>query len=167
MIVPTAREVLATIEHTLATVVMPDAGSTAARSALATTGHLLRHVQLRIEFEGQLLLDDIAALRPLLADLQAWLEERDEGIAGISAALDKVWRAQGAYPTLSSLADEAGALRHALTDALERMIALRDENRDDPAYLALRERVRSYLAAQIQSETAIIDPAFEGKGARR
>ncbi|WP_340316262.1 hypothetical protein [Rhizorhabdus argentea] len=167
MIVPTARDVLATIEHTLATVVVPDAGSVAARSALATTGHLLRHVQLRLELEGQLLLDDIAALRPLLADLLSWLEERNETVPGISAAMDKVWRGQGAYPTLASLADEAGALRHALTEALERLIALRDSNRHDPAYLALRERVRAYLARQIRSEAAIIDPAFEGKGARR
>lgn len=167
MIVPTAREILATIEHTLATVVVPDAVSIEARSALATTGHLLRHVQLRLELEGQLLLDDIAALRPLLADLLAWIEEHGETVPGISGALGKTWRPSGAYPTLASLAGEAGALRHALTNALERLIAMRDANRDEPAYLALRERVRAYLSNQIQSEAAVIDPAFEGKGARR
>ena len=167
MIVPTASEVLATIETTLVNVVVPDARSTSALSALATTGHLLRHVQLRLELEGQILTDDIAALRPLLADTSTWLSAQGNYVASVPTALGTTWRESGAYPTLASLASEAGAMRHSLTDVLERLIELRDAHRDDQAYLALRTRIRTYLAGQIQSEAAIIDPAFAGKGARR
>lgn len=167
MIVPTAREVLAMIERTLTDVVEPDCGTMAARSALATTGHLLRHVQLRLEHEGQVLTDDIAALRPLLHDVAAWLDRTGAPVASIAAALSRTFRATNAYPTLESLGEEAGTLRHALTDALERLIALRADHGTDPAYLALRQDIRTYLAAQINAEAVYVGPAFTGKGPRR
>lgn len=167
MIVPNAREVLAMIERTLTDVVEPECGTMAARSALATTGHLLRHVQLRLEHEGQVLTDDIAALRPLLRDLGVWLDAAGETVASVPTALSRSFRAQNAYPTLESLGEEAGALRHALTDALERLIALRPAHGTDPAYLALRQDIRTYLAAQIIAEAAYVGPAFTGKGPRR
>ncbi len=167
MIVPSAKHVLAIVERTLEESVVPDATSTSARSALATIGHLLRHVQLRLEQEGQILSDDIAALRALLPDMADWLAGADQDVAPLRATLARRFREEGRYPDLGSLGEEAGALRHALTDALGRMVALRDDAGTDEAYKELRSRARAYLASQIQAEAALVDPAFAGKGPRR
>jgi hypothetical protein len=60
MLNPTPTQILRNIEATLVEVVQPAATSTAAQSALATIGHLLRHVILYVEHGGQILADDIA-----------------------------------------------------------------------------------------------------------
>ena len=168
MIVPTASDIVACIEGNIASKVEPHLTDMGARSAVATIRHMLRHVGERIAHEGQVLTDDIVALRALLPDLATYLAQRggdrmSTTAAAIREVLDRQHRAPGAYPDLTSLCQEAGALRQALYDALE----LLHSEEQPPEGRALHERVRAYIKAQIDAETALIEPAFVGHGPRR
>lgn len=170
MINPTAAQMLRMIEATLVDVVEPAVTTTNARSALATIGHLLRHVTLRIEREGQLLTDDIAALLVLLDGLTAYLTAAGDADQARAVA-DAVARAApppaDLYPSLGHMAERAGVLRQAVQDVLTHLQAQRDARSGDPAYVEAREAIRSYLAAQLRGEAQLIHPAYEDKGPRR
>jgi len=170
---PTAIDILRTIDATIADQIEPSLSNLAGRSAMATVRHLLRHVMVRIETEGQLLTDDIAALRRLLTELRdyfASLESRHDGTA-LSARIDRTlttpYRDPTQYPNLAMLAAEAGALRECLCLGLKHLQAIRNDRRADPAYASLRSAIRAYVTAQIEQEEEIIGPAFYGRGPRR
>jgi hypothetical protein len=167
MIYPLAEDVLRTVETTFETVIVPTLTGTTEQSAAATISHMLRHVRLRIAREGQVLYDDIAALRALLGDIRAYLADIGEPVAALEASLARRDLAPGTYPTLAMVAEEAGALRRALTTALERLQALRADQGKTPAYQALRAAIRSYLGTQLILESELIEPAFSGRGPRR
>lgn len=169
MIYPSAAQILRTIETTLVDVVEPAAGNVAARSALATIGHLLRHVVLRLDDEGQMLTDDIAALQALLAQLRDYLEGAGDGpqAANIAQALERAAPVTDRYPSLTLMAERASTLRQSLQDALAYLQSQRPERGADETYLTVRALIRDYLAFQIRAEAALIHPAFENKGPRR
>lgn len=160
MIHPSCAEVLATIQTGFEEQVVPHLHDIEARSAAATIGHLLRHVALRIEHEGQILLDDIARLEALLGGIAAWFETCGAGDPrAIRAALTDD-SPQGVYPGLGLLGERAMRLRGALVKAQEVLHGLPDDG-------GLREAVRGYIAAQLAEEARLIEPAFRGKGPRR
>jgi len=160
--------VLATHE----TVVRPSLTSTFEQSAAATISHLLRHVALRIEVEGQILTDDIADARKLLVEVRSYLEALDDAGAArqrtrITEGLERQFRAAGVYPALASLAEEAGSLRQTITTALEYLQSIRPAHGDDAAYRHIRDKIRGYIVEQLRRESELIEPAFADKGPRR
>lgn len=167
MIHPSCAEVLATVQTGFERDVVPHLNDTEARSAAATIGHLLRHVALRIEDEGQILSDDIARLRGLLGQIAAWLEAEGAGeAASLRAALAQDLP-PGVYPSLRLLGELALKLRAALVEAQGVLASLRATHGDDPAWQGLRKAISTYGAEQLADETRLIEPAFLGKGPRR
>jgi hypothetical protein len=169
MIHPSAAQIVRNIEATLVDVVEPAVQTTNARSALATIGHLLRHVALRIEQEGQILADDILVQQALLADVATYLATAGDAdpADAIQAALTHSAAPDSRYPSLSIMGARASLLRQAIQDALIFLQRERDTRKDDPAYQAIRAAIRAYLAAEVQAEGTLIHPAFEDKGPRR
>lgn len=169
MIHPSAAQILRTIEATLVDVVEPAIQTTTARSALATIGHLLRHVALRIEQEGQILADDIAAQTELLRNIAAYFTATGDAdrADAIHATLVGAAEPDARYPTLAMMGARAAPLRQAIQDALVVLQDQRGARGGDPAYQAVRATIRDYLAAQIAAEGTLIHPAFQDKGPRR
>jgi hypothetical protein len=172
--------VLETVEVMLAALGSADTRTSAEKSALATARALIRHATLRIESEGQILAEDIRALRELLPAVAAYLQllgSREPLIRGatetrtlaarIVRMLAAVRRPTGSYPTLSSLAEEAGELRGSVYESLDLLQGLREVLRDEAAYVETRNRIRTYCARQIEAESLLIEPAFAGSGPRR
>ncbi len=173
MINPTAVDILRTIDATIADQIEPSLSNLAGRSAMATVRHLLRHVMVRIETEGQLLTDDIASLRRLLGDIRDYftaLGSEHDG-AALSARIDRTlttpYRDPTQYPNFTMLATEAGALRECLCVVLKHLQTIRGDRHTDPAYTSLRAAIRAYVTTQIEQEEEIIGPAFYGRGPRR
>lgn len=167
MIHPTCSEVLATIGTGFEREIVPYLADPGARSAAATISHLLRHVALRIEEEGQVLLDDIDQLGTLLGQIAEWLDAT--GTADADAIRQVLGRSlpEGTYPSLALLGERSLALREALVDAQQALHRLKKSHADDPSYLALRQAIRDYIAAQLDDEATLVVPAFKGKGPRR
>jgi len=169
MIHPSAAQIVRNIEATLAAVVEPAVQTTTARSALATIGHLLRHVALRIDQEGQLLADDIALQTALLRDIAAYFATIGEGARAdaIHAILADSAETDLPYPSLTIMGEQSAQLGQAIQDALIELQQQRAARQPDPAYQTVRTAIRDYLAAQVLAEGALIHPAFEDKGPRR
>lgn len=172
MIVPSATQLLRLIETTLDDVVLPGVAGTREQSALATVSHLLRHVAVRIDREGQILTDDIATLKPLLAELASYLA--DSGDAAGSALAETIRttlaapsRSPDIYPSLELVGQDAIVLRTLLQDVLDHLQAVRARDGGRTDYQAARASIRDYLAEQVRAEGTLIHPAFEGKGPRR
>ena len=163
-------DLLRTIDATLAEKVAPSVGDIGGRSALATVRHLLNFVRIRVEDEGQALVDDIAALQSLLGNLRDYHAKAGDAApaSAIAAALDRLPAPDPArYHSLDGLAADAAMLRETLHDALASLQSLRAERGDDPAYRAARAAIRAYMVRQIEQEGEIVAPAFFGRGPRR
>jgi hypothetical protein len=171
MLLPTAVDLLRCVESTLRTVIAPALTGTAERSAAATIGHLLRHVALRIEHEGALLSAEIDKVRPLL-EQAGCVFERDfpadpdtkRAREAIAAALAGPASPPG-YRDLPSLAAEVTALRRGVGDSLA-LIQRHESTLSAPAK-ELYEALKRYVAWELDNESKLIDPAFEGFGPRR
>lgn len=165
MIHPSAAEVLATVLSTFSREIMPGLTAVEARSSGATIEHLLRHVLLRLEHEGDILMRDIARLRRLLADIAGWLEK----VSSEDAAALRDVLAQEPTPLCSLAAQGAEALRlrGALVSAQQALERLRSAFAQDEEFLALKSAIGGYIAAQLVDEAMLIEPAFSGKGPRR
>jgi hypothetical protein len=161
MIIPTAADMLKTVQSTFESVIKPDLGNTATRSAAATVGHMLRIATLRIETEGQILHDERSRLNLLLPQIAAWLMAAGQPVPVTIAARPAL--ADDVYPSLSIMAREIGALRQGVCDALG---ALQGRTLDTEAE-QLRDALHSYIAWQIAQEGKMIDPATIGHGPRR
>lgn len=170
MIHPTATDLLRNIDATLAEKVEPSLGDLGGRSALATVRHLLNFVLTRIEHEGQALLDDILALRPLLTRASEYLRGQSGNAEAdrIDAALNAGAAPDPArYRSLDDLAGEAGTLREALYQALAHLQTLRAAQGETAAYKELRATIRGYIVRQIEQEGEIVGSSFFGRGPRR
>jgi hypothetical protein len=173
MIYPSTIDILRTVDANIEAKVEPSLSDLTGRSAMATIRHMLRHVMVRIEDEGQILTDDIAALRPLLQKVSAYFASLGEAQAGmaeaaeIDAVLKDSARDPAKYPSLAILGEEAGRLRECLYQALRRLQEIRDGRAGDAAYKSVRDAIRQYIAYQIEQEDKLIRPAFFGRGPRR
>lgn len=167
MIHPTCTEVLATIQTSFEQQIVPFLQDKEAQSAAATIGHLLRHVALRIQYEGQILSDDVTRLEVLLGRIARWFNEAGlDAPAPIGAALSEALQ-EGVFPGLDVLGERALKLRGALVAAQETLQGLEAHHESAPGYAALRQGIRSYIAVQLADEAKLIAPAFQGKGPRR
>jgi len=171
MLLPTSVDLLRCVERTLQTVIVPTLTGTAERSAARTIEHILRHVVLRIEHEGRIFSAEIDLLRPLLERAQGVFDQ-DFGDApsaaaaraAVAAALSPPAATQ-AYRDVASLAAEVTALRQGVCGAL-RLLQQHEATLSASAkdlYAALQR----YVAWELDNEAQLIDPAFEGFGARR
>jgi hypothetical protein len=171
MLLPTSVDLLRCVERTLQTVIVPTLAGTAERSAARTIEHILRHVVLRIEHEGRIFSAEIDLLRPLLERARGVFDQ-DFGAAPAAAAARAAVAAALSFPVptqayrdVASLASEVTALRQAVCDALRLLqqheAALSASAKD--LYAALQR----YIAWELDNEAQLIDPAFEGFGARR
>lgn len=172
MIIPSAVDVLYSIEKSLETMVRPGLSETPELSCLATVSHMLRHVAQRIELEGQNCLDDIAGMRRVLHEVVSFLDGVDtDGARSCSAAtqeaLEGAERPLDVYPSLQLLSGEVSVLREALQSALKYLVSIRSDRVECAQYGALREAIRQYLADEIRRESRLIHPAFENRGPRR
>lgn len=169
MILPTAEDILQTIEVTLDNVVRPALNGTVEQSAAATVGHLLRLVRLRLAKEGQILFDEMAASRVLLARTAAYLRGVGQGEVAmhIDTVLGQPDVQEDIYPTLALVGEAAGRLHGALERGLVNLQALRREYGTEPEYIRLREAIRAHIASHMRAEAELIEPAFAGHGPRR
>lgn len=168
MIHPRATDILKTVDATIEAKVIPSLKDLDGQSAIATVRHLLRLVRVRIEEEGQVLADDVAALRRLLPTIAAYLHPIDRSAAErIEAVLKTAGPDAGRYPSLDRLADEAGQLREAVYQALKHLQGMRDSRGNDTDYRETRTAIRDYIVWQNEQERKLIAPAFYGQGPRR
>jgi hypothetical protein len=169
MLNPTPTQILRNIEMTLVDVVEPAVTTTTARSALATIGHLLRHVILYVEQGGGVLAEDVADSYTLLDRLVTYyrLDGSDAQLRLIVDAVTQADQMADDRTSLNATARRAAILRQAVQDALIDLQEQRAEKAGNPAYNAIRKDIRDYLARQLSAEAALIHPAFADKGPRR
>jgi hypothetical protein len=172
MLLPTAVDLLRCIERTLETAIVPTLTGTAERSAAATIGHLLRHVALRIQHEGELFALEIDKLRPLLEqaagvirDDFAQAPDSKRTLDALKEALARPAPPTHGYRDLASLTAEVTALRQGVCDALE--LLQRHESDLSAAAKDLYDSLKRYVTWELDNESKLIDPAFEGFGPRR
>ena len=131
-------------------------------STALTMGHLLRLVLSRLEQDEPLLRAEHELLKPVLADLCAYLSDHRD------SAADEWLHAFNAINQESSvIADTVGVMRLQLHHALEWLQKKRPVLGKDPDYLRLRGDIRRCIAFQIENESKLIDAAMSGRGHRR
>lgn len=169
MLNPTPEQILRNIEFTLAEIVEPAVRTTAARSALATIGHLLRHVVLRIEDGGGILQQDIFAARSLLEQLHSYCTSAGDAdqAQAIAQLLTETEAASDSFTSLDRLSDRASVLRRGVQDALIHLQSVREQRAAEGDYQAARAAIRTYLSEQLAAEAQLVHPAFADKGPRR
>lgn len=170
MITVSATDLLRVVDATLAQKIEPALNDIGARAALTTVRHLLRFTLVRVEQEGQTLVDEIAATRPLLEDVAAYFEGAGdvsdaEVIRGMLAKAPAHDPAR--YQSLDDLTGETAALREALHRALASLQAKRETRGELDAYRAIRAAIRAQVVRQIEAEGELVAPAFFGRGPRR
>jgi hypothetical protein len=156
--------------HSLERTVAPALTGYAEASTVRTLVHLLRFIALRQDTEGQILLDDIAALRELLPEVRGFFVSRsiaDGQTATIDSVLYRERCPASRYVTLTMISDEAAALRAALYAAQKFLIERKHELALQPEYQEIRRRIRAYVAMQLEAEGRLVDAAFMGRGPRR
>jgi hypothetical protein len=163
MIHPTCLEVLSTVQSALTREIIPRLTDVDARSTAATIEHLLRHIALRIEHEGQILTTDIARLCDLLKEAAQWQQARGTDPSPLRDLLAAEAREGAGYRNLDQLGAAALRLRAALVDVQRQLMAVEGDDISD----ALHARMRDYIALQLTDEAKLIDPAFTGRGPRR
>jgi len=171
MIYPRPSDILKTIDATIEAKVDPSLKDLTGRSAMATIRHLLRLVKVQIELEGQILTDDIAALRALLPRVRDYLASLEGGSGSEPEKIDNALTPAASDPTRyrtpDSLAEETAVLRECLYHTLRYLQGLRDARGEDEDYKAIRAAIRDYMVWQIAEEDKLIAPAFYGQGPRR
>jgi len=168
MITVSATDLLKIVDATLATKVEPSLSDLNGRSALATVRHLLNFVRVRIEREGQVLLDDNKGLREVLEQIAEY--HHAGGDTGDWTAITTALAAapiSGAGASLDEISVEAKALREALHKGLARLQKMRGQRGNEPAYRTIRAAIRAHIVKQIEAEGELVAPAFFGRGPRR
>lgn len=165
MIHPSAAEVLATVLSTFSREIVPGLTTVEERSSAATIEHLLRHVLLRLEHEGDILMRDIGRLRRLLTDIAGWLE--DVSPVDAAALHDVLTHEPTQLCSLGTQGAEAMRLRGALVSAQDALERLRSESAHEEGFLAIKSAIGGYITEQLVDEAMLIEPAFSGEGPRR
>lgn len=172
MIYPTSSDLLRCIDQTLLTISAENTPHTAVKSALATSRHLIRHVELRLHLERAILLDDIEKTRELLGKIVAYLESHARQRPDLTHSIRAVLGETAGFP--SSAAGEfdaiharAKTLRELVYSALAQLQGVPVAEKATKPYGDIRQSIRDYMRYQIEQEDRLIHPAFCGKGPRR
>jgi hypothetical protein len=164
MIHPTCLEILATVQSTFVREIAPRLTDIEGRSTAATIEHLLRHIALRIELEGAILIADIGRLHDLLESAALWMNGAALDAGPVQRALaEEASSASLGYRNLDQLGESALLLRGALVEVQSLLVG----RETDTAAQALRGRIRDYIGMQLADEATMIEPAFTGMGPRR
>ena len=172
MIYPTASELLQLIDKTLLAASNENMPRMDVKSALATTRHLVRHVELRVKLEKSILLDDIDKTTGLLGKVVLYLDaggsESSTLARRIRAVIEAAPQLQIKTPDeMDNIIQRALALREQVYLSLAHLQRLPADTRGATAYADIRQLIRDYMSHQIKQEARLIDPAFVGKGPRR
>ena len=165
MIVPTISDVMRNLGEQLDVVIAPALTGLRERSTVTTIRHMMRFVEKRVEIEGQVLFDEMHKLKGLLGEVAAVFEA--EGLGAVAAGLRKTITAErdpAIYLGLDLLAEDVGALRQGVSDAL---VAIRGLATRSDAIAKTHQALRDYISWQLAEEAKIIEPSFVGYGARR
>lgn len=133
MLRPTSDEVFANVIASVDDIIKPAVTDPYAASIVLTASNLIRHLRARTAQEPEALWEDNRDLRSLLADI---------GVEAPSAPDPAL------FPTLVRLIDEAVVLRTTLDDYVQ-------QHPGD-------ERVRDYLARQLERQRPWMIEAWEG-----
>ncbi len=149
---PSSRELIEGIAETLDERVAPVvADQPWPASHLRNIDALLGHLAVRVEREGTILHDDNADARVVLTEVRRLLEMYELG-----EVLTHLWRDEGDYPTIESLAEE----NHSLVAAVERVIGLlhdEPERFDAAARQDAHDRILAYLHRRIEREAPLYE----------
>jgi hypothetical protein len=168
MIAPTAAEVVRCVNESITSQIVPVLTKGSEKSVVATIQHLLRYIELRIDLEGQTLLDEVQYLGKLLPQATAWLGTQPGSSALISAidASIAFERDPTVYPSLTIMNLQVAELRQHVCDIL---LSLQDTGPTAPDSdgARLHEAIRTYVSWQLEQEGSVIEPSFVGFGPRR
>lgn len=172
MIYPTPADILRCVEHTIQMASADDMPRMAVKSALATSGHLIRHVELRMKMERSILLDDVEKAAALLDNLAAYLSGGSAGrtklARDIRGSLAKAPQLLSAEPDdTEAIRERAKDLRELIYSALKELQSATAAEKTAKPYLDARRLLRGYMTYQIQQEARLVTPAFFGHGPRR
>jgi len=170
MLFPTTADVIRVIHRTLETGILPALKGTEQESAAVTMGHMLRYLALRVELEGPRLAEDIAKLRSTLVRIEPYLKARGYEDARALALHQSVEQSLNSMPDIADyrdiaqLAAEVSALRRTVClgiDFFQAQTAL------DAEGSKARDLLLEYISWEVMQDAELMDPPFEGFGARR
>ena len=172
MIYPTPADVLRCVEHTTQMMADETMPRMAVKSALATSGHLIRHVELRMKLERSILLDDVDKASAMLSKLASYLSSgsthRVKLATDIRATLASAPQLLSAVPDDTEIVRErAKVLRELLYVSLKELQSATAEEKAAKDYQEIRRQMREYITYQIKQEGKLITSAFFGHGPRR
>jgi prophage DNA circulation protein len=172
MIYPTASDVSRCVEHTLSTLMDDKLPRMAVKSALATSGLLVRHVELRVRLERSLLLDDVDKASALLNVIAAYLSggstDRIKLGKDIGTSLTNAPQLLTAAPEdTETIRERAKELRELIYVSLKELQSAIAAEKAAKEYQEIRRQIREYITYQIEQEGKLITPAFFGHGPRR
>jgi hypothetical protein len=169
LLTPTAAETIRNVRQALEDWIRPATEGLGASSYATTAIALCRHVEIRLENEGQQLFDEIARLQVLLARAADVMANHTTGghlVPGIRQALSEQ-RDHSVYPTLSMTAALVARLRQHVCDIQDIIIPEDEAGTALPDVQALRAEIRRYIGWQLEEQRKIVEPAFRGHGPRR
>lgn len=172
MIYPTAVDILRCVDQTMLEASDLEMPRMSVKSALATSRHMIRHVELRLQLEASILLEDIDKTTALLHKVVAYLNTVNEASAGLGREIGALLAQapallKGTAEDLERISARALALREQVYAALASLQGLEPDVKVKEPYLEIRRLIRGYIAYELEQEARLIGPAFRGKGPRR
>jgi hypothetical protein len=163
---PSSKQLIAGIRWSFETYAVPDLTSRLGQSAGRSILNLLDHLHVRVDVEGQLLMDDNQDMRSLFEELSVLLEPALENGAGpevrgaaaeMKERVGKQYRPAGAYPTVDSLTEENEDLKRTLVKAIRALQEHKDGLPPD-IYGEADQVTRAQLRRQLDREHRWIQP---------
>ncbi|MEJ7935046.1 hypothetical protein WG907_12340 [Sphingobium sp. AN558] len=169
LLTPTATETVRNVRQALEDWIRPATEGSSASSYATTAIVLCRHVEIRLEQEGQQLFDEIARLHVLLARAADVMASHPHGarlVPGLRRVLSEK-RDPSIYPSLSLTSEDVARLRQHVCDIQEIIIPEDEAGKALPEVKALRAEIRHYIGWQLEQQQKIVESAFRGNGPRR
>lgn len=169
MIIPSAGQVVRNLAKVFEQTIVPSLDGPQERSTAQTMRHMFRYLELRIENEGQTLLDELSKLNDVLAQVASHFEQHSDPSTEMRALSVGVRRTLGqpadptVYPNLTIMAERVAVRR----EYVSRALAVLNEIERGPADDIVHDLLRNYLTWQITQEGRVVEPAFWGQGPRR
>lgn len=172
MIYPTVSELLACVDQVLQDASDENMPRMAVKSTLATCRHLIRHAELRSRLEKSIFLADIGKAGELLSSLAGYLHTSGNDRDGLANIIRSVVAEEPVLLTMGAdeidlIRERAKALRELVYAALKHLQSAPAAERATEAYQEARRRLREYMKYQIEQESRMVTPAFQGHGPRR
>lgn len=153
---PTAQQVLASMQLALKEHVEPRLEDKWALSALRSVDALLNHLQARVPVEGPMLHEDTKDLLAILADAPPALAASVPALGRFLADAPEVL---AGYPAVQTLQ----ALNHKGREAVGALLEMCHADPADKSLAGLHEALRAYLHRHADREGAFFFPVFVGR----